>query len=771
MQRQTISSWAHLKAILRHVGLAYSTPMPRRILILLVLTTLSFWCVAYWQYSNWAAQQDSLQNQQLTFQILSQFQRYETILLGCNSFFNASENVTKDEWEQYVSGLNIRENYGALTDIAVLRYQQIPVLDQNSPDNWMATVDKRFSFNSKHEGDITRFDTSDLIRHKLLESAKDNKIVCLSSISAWLCTTKSTTLLLPLFKSTGENENTPLASMQNLYGWIAIAMDLDMLLKINKETSNWQEEITLTHVDKDLLVNDHISLENLQKNMNSRNSQSTHHLAGGVWAIHITNHRTAQSKIVLLLLAGILLAGLTISLLISGLLGASISSHQHAMQIIAIKSKALFESEKRTREILDSANEAFFSCNFTGHIIDWSKQSQKLFGYSKDQIIGRTLTQTILPNTELHDATHGGLRQILTATESGQRFELTARHADGKQFPVELSISPMHTSDGFVFNAFIHDITARKALQTQLSHAQKLESIGELAAGIAHEINTPTQYVGDNTRFLKDAFAELDQVQTAIIQYVNSFDAKTKPDTPQFKQLTDTLSSLDMEFLHEEIPTAIEQTLDGINRVAEIVRSMKNFAHPGTENKQLSDLNQAIKSTTVVCRNVWKYVSDLTLELADDLPLVNCTPGEINQVILNLIVNAAHAIEDKQKATGDETKGTITIRTRHDKDTVCIEVMDTGNGIPQSIRERIYDPFTTTKQVGRGTGQGLAIAHTVIVDKHQGKISFTTQEGVGTTFTIVLPIDGDMTSQVVHEYEIEDAKRQTPKCKTERKNG
>ena len=292
-----------------------------------------------------------------------------------------------------------------------------------------------------------------------------------------------------------------------------------------------------------------------------------------------------------------------------------------------------------------------------------------------------------------------------------------------------------------MFNAFAHDITSRKELQTQLAHSQKLESIGELAAGIAHEINTPTQYVGDNTRFLKDAFEELDQAQTALLQYINATKDDPVSENPHFQKLITEIQSLDLEFLHEEIPSAITQTLDGIQRVAEIVRSMKSFAHPGTETKQLSDLNQAIQSTTVVSRNVWKYVSDLKLDLDPNLPKVNCTPGEINQVILNLIVNAAHAIEDKQKLTGNKDMGTIKIRTKHDQENVVIEVSDTGSGIPQSIRQRVYDPFTTTKQVGRGTGQGLAIARTVIVDKHQGQISFQTEDGVGTTFTIVLPID------------------------------
>jgi PAS domain S-box-containing protein len=469
--------------------------------------------------------------------------------------------------------------------------------------------------------------------------------------------------------------------------------------------------------------------------------QSWHQLAGGTWAIQVKNANPSEISLVMILLNCFFAASLLISLLISGLLGASISSHQHAMQIIAVKSKALIDSEQRTREILDTANEAFFSCDFSGHIVDWSRQAQKLFGYAKDQIIGRTLTQTIIPKNKQQDPTHGGLRDILSGTDSGQRVELTAQNQEGKLFTVELSVSPMQTKDGFVFNAFVHDITARKQLQTQLAHAQKLESIGELAAGIAHEINTPTQYVGDNTRFLQDAFSELDSAQTAITRYVNAVKDNPQYRSAELHQLMGTLEGIDLEFLHEEIPQAISQTLDGVSRVAEIVRSMKNFAHPGSETKQLCDLNQAIQSTTIVCRNVWKYVAKLELKLDPDLPKINCTPGEINQVILNLIVNATHAIEDKKKESGNDALGQITICTKHCETNVRIQVTDTGNGVPESIRERVFDPFTTTKQVGRGTGQGLAIARTVIVDKHQGQISFETHAGVGTTFEIQLPID------------------------------
>ncbi len=743
------SSWQHLKAILRHVRLAYSTPMPLRVLLIMMTTTLSLWGVALWSYHAWSVQHHDKQNKQLTSHILNQFQRYETVLLGCKSLHIASEKVTVEEWAQYIYGLEITSNYQAVTDIAIIEFQNQPLDKQTTdthPDQWQAVVKKRFCFRAHQTADLINFDTTDLIRRKLMQAAQENMIVCLPTISTWQCSDQSSTLILPLYEK--DYFDAPnVDRMSRLKGWVAMAVDLETLIELNEQYLMDGEQISLQYISPESIENNHVLLENLQVNLNQSNTFSTHHMAGGVWAVQISNTSSTQSSIVLLLLNSIFAAAVIISLLFSGLLGASISSHQHAMQIIKIKSKALDESEHRTREILDTANEAFFACNFSGHIVDWSKQAQRLFGYRTDQIIGQTISQTILPTTSKQDTTHGGLRKILAGSPedegSGQRIELEARDANGRLFPIELSIAPMKTTEGFVFNAFAHDITSRKELQTQLAHAQKLESIGELAAGIAHEINTPTQYVGDNTRFLKDAFEELDQAQTALLQYINETKNDPVSQSPHFQKLLSELESLDLEFLHEEIPSAITQTLDGIQRVAEIVRSMKNFAHPGTETKQLSDLNQAIKSTTVVSRNVWKYVSDLKLDLDPNLPKVNCTPGEINQVILNLIVNAAHAIEDKQKLKGSESMGTIEIRTKHDGENVIIQVIDTGNGIDQTIRERIYDPFTTTKQVGRGTGQGLAIARTVIVDKHQGQISFQTEEGVGTTFTIVLPVDSE----------------------------
>jgi len=280
-------------------------------------------------------------------------------------------------------------------------------------------------------------------------------------------------------------------------------------------------------------------------------------------------------------------------------------------------------------------------------------------------------------------------------------------------------------------------VAERRALQADLAQAQKLESIGQLAAGIAHEINTPTQFVGDNVRFLQDAFADLARLaKTQAAAIAAARDGAAGADL--MERACAVARDVDLPYLLDEVPQAIEQSLDGLDRITKIVRAMKTFSHPGTEEKTPTDVNAAIESTVTVSRNEWKYVADLATDLDPDLPPIPCHPGDLNQVFLNLIVNAAHAIGD---VVGDgAARGAITIRTRALEDGVEIVVTDTGAGIPEHVREKIFDPFFTTKEVGKGTGQGLAIARSVVVEKHGGAIAVDSEPGRGTTFTIRLPL-------------------------------
>jgi signal transduction histidine kinase len=277
-----------------------------------------------------------------------------------------------------------------------------------------------------------------------------------------------------------------------------------------------------------------------------------------------------------------------------------------------------------------------------------------------------------------------------------------------------------------------------------LLQAQKLESVGQLAAGIAHEINTPVQYIGDNVRFLRDTFEELMGLHRPCLRLLDAARSHTVS-AEVLNEVEAAIGRVDVEYVLEEIPKAIAQTLEGISRVAGLVGAMKEFSHPGTGKKVLLDLNRAIESTVTVTRNEWKYVADMNLNLDASLPMVRCLPGEFNQVILNMIINASHAIADVV-AEGDAAKGLISIETRSLGDAVEIRIQDTGGGIPETVRTRIFDPFFTTKEIGKGTGQGLAIARSVIVDKHQGSIDVETESGRGTTFVIRLPCEAAQAS-------------------------
>ncbi len=246
------------------------------------------------------------------------------------------------------------------------------------------------------------------------------------------------------------------------------------------------------------------------------------------------------------------------------------------------------------------------------------------------------------------------------------------------------------------------DITGRDEAEMELRHAQKLESVGRLASGIAHEINTPIQFVGDNTRFLQDSFGGL---QTLLAKYQGLRDAADSGAvSPELlAAVRQAEEESDCAYLLEEIPKALTQTLDGVTRVATIVRAMKEFAHPEGKEMAAADLNRALLSTLTVARNELKYVADVETEFGD-LPLVVCNIGDLNQVFLNLLVNAAHAIGEVVKGNGG--KGKIRVRTVAEGKTVLVAIADTGCGIPEANRTRVFDPFFTTKEVGRGTGQG-----------------------------------------------------------------
>ena len=314
--------------------------------------------------------------------------------------------------------------------------------------------------------------------------------------------------------------------------------------------------------------------------------------------------------------------------------------------------------------------------------------------------------------------------------------ESVGKRADGSTFPLEFGLNCIEL-DGRQLSVWIfRDISKRKreeakrqTLERELSQAQKMEALGTLASGVAHEINTPIQYISDNLRFLQDSFSEMSELIDIVTKSENS--------NGLFDAFVSKAEEIDLEFLKEEAPLSIQQSLDGIKQVASIVNAIKEFSHPGSDEKAEFDLNKLIETTLTVTRNQWKYVADVKTELHEEVPLVKGHSSDINQVLLNLVVNAADAIASSDR----DEMGKISISTKALKDRVQIIVSDNGSGMPNDVRQRIFDPFYTTKAVGKGTGQGLAIAYSIIKQKHNGSIECDSLVGVGTTFTIDLPLE------------------------------
>jgi two-component system, NtrC family, sensor kinase len=281
-------------------------------------------------------------------------------------------------------------------------------------------------------------------------------------------------------------------------------------------------------------------------------------------------------------------------------------------------------------------------------------------------------------------------------------------------------------------------LTELKAAQAELLQAQKMQAIGQLAAGIAHEINTPIQFISNNISFLADSFDEL--LHTLRQVQVSIDEAPCKRSIEDCRRtISDVINQADLEYLNENIPKALNECEEGILRISGIVSAMKEFAHPSGGKLQSVDLNPLILSTVEISRSEWKYVADLEADLDASLPGVKGLKDELGQVLLNLIVNAAHAITDSN-LDGDR-KGLIRIKTRRSQNWAEILVEDTGCGIPEELQQKIFEPFFTTKEVGRGSGQGLAISYNVVVDKHHGELLLKSECGKGTTFIVRLPIE------------------------------
>ena len=406
-------------------------------------------------------------------------------------------------------------------------------------------------------------------------------------------------------------------------------------------------------------------------------------------------------------------------------------------KLVKERTAELHKSEAHFRAISENVADLIAVVNAQGAHSYHSPSYEMVLGLSADELSRTPAAAHIHPDDQL---------KVLIATQhvfaSGvaQVLEYRMQHRDGSWRALEAHANPVRNALGEIEHLVIvgRDITQRRQMEVQLRHAQKMESIGQLAAGIAHEINTPTQYIGDNTHFVQDGFRDLTALLAVQARLLAA--AKQGAVSPELvAEVEAAATAADVDYLVGEIPKAIEQSLQGVQRVAKIVGAMKDFSHPGTDEKTAIDLNRAIESTITVASNEWKYVATMHTDFDPALPPVPCLPGEFNQVVLNLVVNASHAIAEVV-GDGGRGKGQITVSTRASDEWVEVRVGDTGTGIPEAIRRKIFDPFFTTKGVGKGTGQGLAIAHSVVVDKHGGEILLESEVGRGTTFIIRLPL-------------------------------
>jgi signal transduction histidine kinase len=371
-------------------------------------------------------------------------------------------------------------------------------------------------------------------------------------------------------------------------------------------------------------------------------------------------------------------------------------------------------------ELLIYANQAALDCLGMSSIED-------IPGGALERLFERESYETLCPN----------LRKVVPDDDQMFIGDLKMRRRGGDLVEAEVyHIGFAHDMAGASMINF-RDVTMLRKMEVDLRQAQKLESVGRLAAGVAHEINTPVQFVNDSLHFVREANADLAGLISKY-QILHKAVTAGEPCDEAAADIAETEATIDLGYLMENVPAALDRAVDGLNRVTTIVRSLKEFAHPDEKEMVSIDLNQAISSTLTIARNEYKYLATLETDLGE-VPPVRCHGGDINQVILNLIVNAAHAIGDVVQGT--DTLGLIRVRSWLERDRAIISISDTGGGIPLEIRTRIYDPFFTTKAVGKGTGQGLAIARSV-VEKHGGELTFESELGAGTTFFIRLPLDG-----------------------------
>ena len=386
-------------------------------------------------------------------------------------------------------------------------------------------------------------------------------------------------------------------------------------------------------------------------------------------------------------------------------------------------------------------NGAVITVDRDGKVLEANEVALKSLGWNQEEFSGCQVHETIHHSQDDGSEYPWDFCPVFAAIEDGSSHHVDGDvfwKKDGSSFSADYIVCPTRDEENEITGAILtfRNITEQRKQEGKRIHNMKLIAIGELSAGIAHEINTPVQFIGSNISFLYESFQDLlkltDQCQKLLDAVKSSSDT-----TKIIEAVEEAAEEADVEYLADEGPKAFEQTLEGVERVTKLVQGLKGFAHSGEgTEKTAADINDIIRNALIVSKNAYKYVAEMKTELGD-LPMLKVFPGDIGQVIVNLVVNAAQAIEEKK---GDSQEmGVIKVNSSQEEDSVVIRISDSGNGIPESVRARIFDPFFTTKEVGKGSGQGLAISHTIISEKHNGELTFESVVGEGTTFIIRLP--------------------------------
>jgi PAS domain S-box-containing protein len=408
---------------------------------------------------------------------------------------------------------------------------------------------------------------------------------------------------------------------------------------------------------------------------------------------------------------------------------------------------ALRAAHQVNNRLLGAISSILISLDGTDCIIRWNSAAEKTFGALAVDVVGKPFGEAGIAWDE--PTLFRGLRLCRDQQETIHLQELVFTQSNGDKGYVSFSITPFteyeQESVGLLLLGL--DVTEGRLLQAQLVQAQKLEAIGQLAAGVAHEINTPMQFVSDNVEFLSHC---LTTVTSVIDAYEHELSKEDTSGEAQRKAMQEVYQNSGFERLRTMVGQAITDCRDGCDRVVTIVRAMRQLSHPGSRSFEQADLNELIRTACTVSRNRWKYFAELELDLDRSLPLIDCKIAEITQVFLNLVVNAADAIAERLSPDSG-LKGQIRIQSALCGERVTVEVSDTGCGIPEKNLRRIFDPFFTTKPIGQGTGQGLAIAYDLIVNKHQGTISVESVVNQGTRFLISFPVQQPRSDSLLAE--------------------